>query len=205
MSALNKQKKEKIKIIANLPYKVFLVIFVLSSLTFVLAMRGNNQQMVELRNAVYEADKNDKDVSGAVNNLRRHVYGHMNTDLSSGGNSIKPPIQLKYSYERLQQAEKQRVDAVNEKIYTDAQSYCERLNPASFSGGARVPCVEEYVSRNGAKPNIVPAGLYQFDFISPSWSPDLAGWSLILMIMSFLAFVASFTLERLIKTKLKPW
>jgi hypothetical protein len=36
----------------------------------------------------------------------------------------------------------------------------------------------------------VPEGLYKFDFVSPRWSPDLAGWSLVFTIaLTFLALV----------------
>lgn len=201
---LNKQLKNGLKYAVFLPYKLFLSLFLVSLLIFVIAMRDNNQTMVQLRDAVYEADKDNGDVNRAIDELRLYVYSHMNTDLSSGGNAIKPPIQLKHTYERLQAAEKQRVDAVNEKIYTDAQTYCERQNPTSFSGGTRVPCIEAYVSKNGAKPNIIPAGLYQFDFVSPSWSPDLAGWSLVLTSLFFICLAVSFTLNKWPKTKNKP-
>lgn len=204
MGSINKRLKNKIKFIASLPYKVFLGLFLLSAIVCVLALRGNNQNMIELRDVVYEADKNSGDVSTALNNLRQYVHSHMNTDLSSGGNAIKPPIQLKYTYERLHAAEKQRVDSVNERIYTEAQAHCERQDPASFSGGSRVPCIEEYVSRNGAQPNVVPAALYQFDFISPAWSPDMAGWSLVLSIIFFISFVSSFAVEKLVKQNLRP-
>lgn len=204
VSTVNKKLKNIAKSLSNLSYKVFLGLFLLSSIICIMALRNNNQTMVELRNAVYEADKNGGDTNSAINELRAHVYSHMNTDLSSGGNAIKPPIQLKNTYERLQQAEQQRVDAVNEQIYTNAQTYCETQNPASFSGGSRVPCIEDYVSKNGAKPNIIPAALYQFDFVSPSWSPDLAGWSLVFSVIFFLAFAASYAVERLVKTKIRP-
>lgn len=205
MNSLNKELKKQLKTATKVPYKVFLGLFILSSIICVLAMRSNNQTMLELRNAVYEADRNGGDVERSLNSLRKYVYSHMNTSLSSGDNAIKPPIQLKYTYERLQQAEKQRVDGINGRIYTDAQAYCERLNPNSFSGGSRVPCIEEYVSRNGAKPNAIPTGLYQYDFVSPSWSPDLAGWSLVASIVFFLAFAASYAVEKLVKTKIRPW
>lgn len=167
-------------------------------------MRSNNQTMVQLRDAVYEADRDDGDVGQAIDELRLYVYSHMNTDLSSGGNAIKPPIQLKHTYERLQAAEKQRVDTVNEKVYTDAQEHCERQNPTSFSGGARVPCIQDYVSRNGAKPNIVPAGLYQFDFVSPTWSPDLAGWSMVLTAFLFICLLISVIKDKWSKLKPSP-
>jgi hypothetical protein len=82
--------------------------------------------MIQLREKVYEADKSNGDVNTALNNLRRYVYGHMNTNLSSGGNAIKPPIQLKYSYERLQATEQKRVDNANSNVYTQAQLYCQQ-------------------------------------------------------------------------------
>ena len=49
----------------------------------------------------------------------------MNTNLSSGGNAIKPPIQLKYTYERLLATEQAKTAASNSKIYTEAQAYCQ--------------------------------------------------------------------------------
>jgi hypothetical protein len=74
-----------------------------------MALRHNNETMVKLRTAVYEADKNSGDVNTTLNKLRKYVYAHMNTDLSSGGNTIKPPIQLQHTYERLQAAEQKKL------------------------------------------------------------------------------------------------
>lgn len=150
--------------------------------------------MIKLRQAVYQSDKNNQNVEAALDELRAYVYAHMNTDLSSGGNAIKPPIQLKYTYQRLLANEQARVDAVNSRIYTDAENYCQAQIPAnlSFSGRARVPCVQDYVASHGVKANPVPAGLYEFDFASPAWSPDLAGWSLIASAVLFVAFLISY-------------
>jgi hypothetical protein len=38
-----------------------------------------------------------------------------------------------------------------QKVYTDAQNYCERLFPTGLSGSGRVPCIEDYVARNQLK------------------------------------------------------
>lgn len=173
-------------------------LFIAGSIVSVLALRQNNQTMMELRSAVYAADKDNKDVNAALNNLRRYVYGHMNTNLSSGNNNIKPPIQLKYTYQRLYEARQSQVESANQKIYTDAQNYCQSINNAFF-GTTRVPCVQEYVVNRGVQAaNIkIPAGLYQFDFISPSWSPDLAGWSLVFSILSLAAFLLRFGSDKL--------
>jgi hypothetical protein len=138
--------------------------------------------MSQLRDQVYAADKDGGDVEGALQQLRAYVHTHMNTSLASG-DGVYPPIQLKYTYQRLQQAEKDRVAAVNASVYTEAQVYCEQQNPTSFSGGARVACIEQYVTTHSTKEQTIPSALYKFDFVSPSWSPDLAGFSLAISVL----------------------
>jgi hypothetical protein len=159
--------------------------------------------MITLRSAVYNADKNNGDVNTTLNNLRRYVYSHMNTNLSSGGNAIKPPIQLKYTYERLQAAEQKRVDSANSNVYTQAQIYCQQQNSVDFSGRNRVPCVTDYVTTHGVKANSIPVALYEYDFVSPKWSPDLAGWSLVLSFIFLMALIASLTLDKLVGARIK--
>jgi hypothetical protein len=190
---------------SKVPYWLFLVLFTLSGIVSIAALRHNNQTMIKLREAVYEADKNNGDINDALNNLRQYVYGHMNTDLSSGGNAIKPPIQLKYSYERLLSAADQRAN--NAGLYTEAENYCQAQIPASvsISGRGRISCVQDYIlSHGGNRPASIPVGLYEFDFVSPSWSPDFAGWSLVITALFFIAFAASFTIDKLVHAKLKP-
>jgi hypothetical protein len=167
--------------IGQVSLRTWLYLFIASSLICIFGLRHNNQQMIKLRDGVYAADKKNSDVNAALNNLRSYVYGHMNTGLSSGNNNIKPPIQLKYTYQRLYEAEVSQIQDANQKIYTDAQNYCQSINNAYF-GTTRVPCVQNYVSTHGIRSTdnvTIPAGLYEFDFVSPTWSPDLAGWTLV--------------------------
>jgi len=166
--------------IGRVAYSTWLYLFIITAIVCVLALRHNNQEMAKLRTAVYAADKSNGDVNTALNNLRRYVYAHMNTSLSSGNSNIKPPIQLKYTYQRLYDTQFNQVEAANQKIYTDAQNYCQSIDQAYF-GTTRVPCVQNYVINHGVKAADIniPAGLYEFDFVSPAWSPDLAGWSLV--------------------------
>ncbi len=163
---------------------ILLLVFILSSVIAVSALRANNLHMIELRNKVYEADKNNGDVETALRNLREYIYSHMNTDPASGKNAIRPPIQLKYRYERLTAAEKAKVDAQNSQIYTDAQHYCEQQNSTAFSGRTRVPCIQQYVTSHAIQQQPVPDDLYKFDFVSPRWTPDLAGLSVLVAIAS---------------------
>ncbi len=167
----------------------FLILALVSAVICVGAMRANNQRMSELREAVYVADKNNGDVKGALQELQAYVTSHMNTNLSSGKTAVYPPIQLKYTYERLVEAQNAQF-AKGSSLYNDAQRYCEGQNSADFSGRNRVPCIEQYVlSHTTAKPAAIPDGLYKFSFASPRWSPDLAGWSLLVTLVSLVMFV----------------
>lgn len=200
---MNKRKLHHYwKKLRPIPPWVFLVSFIITASICVYALRQNNLGMIKLRDAVTAADRQNGDVETALRNLREYVYSHMNTALASGPNAIKPPIQLKYRYDRLVQAEKDRVSAINAKVYTDAQAYCEQQIPQGFSGRGRVPCIQDYVSKHGVQEQPIPDALYKFDFVAPFWSPDLAGWTLLASIALLLLFVARFSLELWLKHEL---
>lgn len=170
----------------------FLSLAVISGLICVLALRANNEHMVKLRDAVYAADQKGTGVEAALHDLQAYVIAHMNTRLDAGPNAVYPPIQLKYTYDRLVQAQSDQLQQTNSQVYTDAQRYCETQNSVDFSGHNRVPCIEQYVSTHGVKLATIPDALYKFSFISPTWSPDLAGWSMVIAILSTLLFVVAF-------------
>ena len=160
--------------------------------------------MVELKQAVFEADKNDGDIEGALRSLRAFVHAHMNTDLATGANSVRPPIQLKYRYERLVAAERARVNAVNAPIYTQAQQECEKQFPAGTSFADRIACTQRFVeAQTTVKEIAIPDSLYKFDFVSPRWSPDLAGWSMLIAGLSLVLFILRFIGEVLLRRTLK--
>jgi len=154
-----------------------------------------------LRDAVIAADERAGDTETALRDLREYVYSHMNTDLTTE-NGIRPPIQLKFRYERLVEAEKKRVADSNSQIYTEAQAVCEQRFPAGLSGRGRVPCIEQYVSQNGVREQPIPDSLYKFDFVSPWWSPDLAGWSIVVSLLFLGLFITRFAVERWVKSEL---
>jgi hypothetical protein len=177
----------------------FLVLAVLSGIICIFALRANNQHMIGLREAVYTADKNNTDVQAALKELQSYVTTHMNTNLSTGNTSVYPPIQLKYTYERLSAAQKEQF-AKNSGLYTEAQHYCEQQNSSDFSGRNRVPCIEQYVQDHTTQAApAIPDALYKFAFATPKWSPDLAGWSLVVTLVSLLLFAVTFTFKRLAK------
>lgn len=182
------------------PRYVFIAFFVTSLLVSIYALRQNNITMVKLRDAVYVADEKGGDVNTALNELRQYVYAHMNTNLSSGGNSIKPPIQLKYTYDRLVAEGEKAVN--DEGLYTEAANYCQKKIPASvsISGRGRVACVQEYIlSRGGKAAPKIPTALYQFDFVSPTWSPDFAGFMTALSGLLLILLVTKLTIDKLFR------
>lgn len=169
----------------------FLGLALVCGVVCIFALRANNLQMIELRQAVYQADKDNGDVEGALRDLREYVYGHMNTNLAAGSN-VRPPIQLKYTYERLLAARNAGSQSNNSDIYSQAQQYCEKAIPNGFSGSFRLSCIQAFVKQHGLTTSEpIPKNLYQFDFVSPRWSPDLAGWSLIASTVFLACFVFS--------------
>jgi hypothetical protein len=184
--------------ISQISARTFLYLFAASALVCIFALRHNNEHMVKLRSAVYAADQANGDVNAALNNLRGYVYTHMNTNLSSGNNNIKPPIQLKYTYQRLYDAQLNQVQASNQAVYSAAQVYCHGT-VSQNSQAAQNACIQNYAVNHGVKNAEIniPPGLYEFDFISPSWSPDLAGWTLLLSLVFLIAFLIKSGLAKL--------
>ena len=173
----------------------FLVLTIISLVVSILALRANNLEMVNLRQALYTADKNNQNVSLALDNLQKYVTSHMNTSLTNGNSSVYPPLQLKYTYQRLLDEQGQALNGNNSQIYTDAENYCQAKIPNGFSGRYRVPCIEQYISSHKLAVPVIPASLYEFDFVSPTWSPDLAGWSLVVSALFGLLFIAKIILK----------
>lgn len=180
----------------------FLIIAVIFFSVAAFALRQNNLRMIELREAVFQADEAGEDIEQPLRDLRRHVHGHMNTDLAAGDNPIRPPIQLKHQYERLVEKERAR-SPQSESLYEEAENHCEQRFPAGQLSNGRVQCVEKYITQNSAEPNKIPRELYQFDFYSPRWSPDLAGWSLVLGSIAGLVFIIRFALEFWLRRSLR--
>jgi|AntRauTorcE11897_2_1112592.scaffolds.fasta_scaffold00161_24 hypothetical protein len=158
-------------------YLLIATVFFLSIAAF--ALRQNNLRMIELRNQVFQADEAGDNIEAALRDLRAHVHSHMNADLTSSDTSIHPPIQLQHTYKRLVDEEQARVRVANQSVYQQAEQICEERFPAGRLANGRVQCVEQYVLENGVQAREIPKALYQFDFVSPRWSPDLAGWSLL--------------------------
>lgn len=166
----------------------FLVALAVCGTICVVSLRHNNEEMIRLRGKVYAADQNGSDVEGSLRTLRQYVYSHMNTSLSSGPNAVHPPIQLKYTYERLEQAQESALGRGDSALYQAAQSYCDNQ---SSEGSQVITCIQQYAASHGVQLAAIPPSLYEFDFVSARWSPDLAGWSLLLAVLAALGFLVT--------------
>lgn len=180
---------------------VFISLTLISLIICITALRSNNVHMIKLRSEVYAADQNNGDVAGALTNLQKYVTTHMNTNLSSDSNAVYPPIQLENTYKRLITAQSNDIANNNTQLYTEAENYCQIQVPNGFSGRYRIPCIEQYISSHSLKTVSIDQSLYEFDFISPTWSPDLAGFSLLLTIVLSLITVISILGRRYYKIK----
>lgn len=189
--------------IRPISYWYFLALFIASSLVFVFAYRQNNLEALKMRDTLLEVDRQNGDVETELKNLRGFIYSHMNADLAGGPNSIYPPIQLVHTYERLVQAEKDRVAAAQKEVNIQANAHCAVAVPENGPGTNRVPCITQYIQDHPVKEQSIPDDLYKFDFVSPVWSPDLAGWSLIAGILFLFLFVVRLSLEKWLKATLE--
>ncbi len=190
--------KSKAKLRWLSPWYFLVAALIFGSVSLV-ALRHNNLEMVKLRDQVFAADKAGGDVETALRNLREFIYAHMNTNLTTA-NGVKPPIQLKYTYDRLLKAQQANLQAKYSKIYDAAQAYCRGKYPYSVN---RLPCVESYVKAHGVKPSsTISEDLYKFDFVSPTWTPDLAGWTLLAAAISLLLFGLTLGIETWLKHEL---
>ncbi len=170
---------------------IFGTISLLFGFLFVFGLINNSNGAVERYNKLIAVDKAGGDVESALNELRTYIYSHMNTELG-GPNGIYPPVQLKGTYERLTQAEQQKAKQVNDNLYSEAQRFCEANGSQGFSGRNRIDCINKYVDDNGVTAEPIDDSLYKYDFVSPIWSPDLAGFSLIIFI-AFLLITIYYT------------
>lgn len=183
-------------------YWYFLAACLIFAVIAIFALRQNNLNAIKLRDEVLAVDKQNGDVEAALRKMREYVYAHMNTDLSST-TSLQQPVQLKYRYERLTEAEKKRVEAANKGLYEQGLLVCRQQFPGDTSVlGPVAPCTEAYVASHTTEAQPIPDALYKFSFASPRWSPDLAGLSLVLSGVFAALFVIRFSLERILKAML---
>lgn len=164
-----------------------------ASATFAaLALRDNNALSGELYSSVQAADEAGVGVNEALEALQVHVASHMNASpLPQLGDNA--PVQLSKSYERAKAAETARASAERERVTKEGIAVCE----AQFGTSrltTRSQCIADYGAAHPVQPERqVVADLYRYDFVSPLWTPDKAGWLILVSVV-----LASIFLVRLV-------
>lgn len=175
----------------NITFLLILLCVVISGMFALHHLRSNNLEMQKLRSAVFEADRrgvSDTELENTIQNLRHHVLNHMNTDLyPPGSQSTEPPIQLPHKYyrdtidyweQRIAPIDAATPDESLQASFLSARQTCETKR---YQISERLNClVEETKDVNGMpEPPIIRVDYYSYHFVSPSWTPDVAGWSLV--------------------------
>ena len=174
----------------NITFLFILILVISSGVASLYFLRQNNTKMERLRAAVFAADESGasgEELEAALQKLRNHVLNHMNTDLYPPGTESKePPIQLPYKYYRdTIWYWEQRIKPIDESLsdnllgeLNQARAACET---ADYNISERLNCLVEKTKDVNAMPEppILRTEYYSFHFVSPSWSPDKAGWSLV--------------------------
>lgn len=151
-------------------------------------LRQNNLKMVELRDAVIVADKTGKNLDQAIENLNTHIFNHMNT-------TTVRPIELVNTYNRQAEAAIRAANTSSGKdVYKEAAAACEQRGVPLTS---IAQCAAEYAAKNS--PNVNPQkiqlpdkNLFTYSFVSPRWTPDLAGWSVLFTVVILIWLLARF-------------
>lgn len=165
------------------------LLFIASVASSVYALRQNNLKMLELREAVFTADRDDGDINTALSNLQLFVVSHMNTSLPKLGD--EKAIQLKYTYERRIAVDEVRVSEERAVVSAEATDYCNK----TFAGATfavRSQCILDYSAAHPVSSLEIPKELYAYDFVTPLWVPDTAGLSLLAATALFLVLLLRF-------------
>lgn len=180
---------------------ILLLLMVFVAATF---LRLNNIGMKERRDAVLAADTSGDETAlqSRMYDLQRYVVGHMNADTGA--------FYLEGEYKRESQ---RRVDAAesyadpNGNVFVKAESVCKPQFTAWSE--AYVQCFADQLAKYPPSPNPVEnvtfpnASLYRYNFESPLWSSDFAGWStavcLVIILMILLRLISLGVLRLLLK------
>ena len=182
---------------------LILVLFIAAT-----ALRLNNVGMDQRREGVYSADEaGDEDIiHQRLLSLREYSSSHMNANTGA--------FVLKNQYDRDSQRaladaqnKSEESESPNGNIYKKAAEVCD----PQFSGysQAYMQCfmneLNKYPESGAVSDSVVlpTAELYQYDFASPIWTPDIAGWTVLLAIIISVVIITKITLTVVLSMFLK--
>lgn len=194
--ANSRELNKDIKQLSRVKTWQLLILLILMSVVSLTLLRLNNIEMIQHRDTVLNADKagDDGATYNALINLQHYVAGHMNADTG--------PFFLEASYKK---------DFAG--AYREAANYhdpngnvnvrADKVCAPQFTqySQAYTDCFAAQLKKYPAAPNpaetikIPNSSLYQHDFVSPRWSPDFAGLSvLVCFVIAFIIIARLVTL-----------
>ena len=193
-----RQVRRSIKDLQRIKTWQLLILLILVGFVAATFLRLNNIGMVERRNAVIAADEagDQENTIQRLYDLQQYVSANMNTDMGKG-------VYLEAAYKRDSQAilDKASGDTnPNGNIYKKAQEIC--APQFSHYSTAYLQCTTNELAKYPSASELLgavklpQANSYLHDYVSPLWSPDFAGWTvliagvIVLMIVSRLVSLA---------------
>lgn len=205
----NSRVKQGIKDLQRVKTWQLIILLIIVGFVAATFLRLNNIGMVQRREAVISADKegNDEVVINRLYDLQRYVAKHMNTDLGRG-------VYLENAYNRdLQEwQESQYGDAnPNGNIYKKAQEVCApQFSTYSY---AYLQCTTNELAKYPAAADPADGSgkprqeTYIHAFSSPVWSPDFAGWAVlvcgVIVLLIIIRLVSALVLQLMLRRHYK--
>lgn len=187
MAVDRRQVKRDIKRLARVKTWQLVLLLILSFYVSATFLRINNVGMLERVKAVEAADKlaDEEVIQERLYELQRYVSQHMNTSTRD--------IYLQTIYERDSRAILKKAEDANRQthntIWNKAANECYAEYPGYWQG--QIQCILEKQKSFPTSSPITevqtpdPAE-YKHTFLSPVWSPDFAGWSVLVSLLLLL-------------------
>jgi len=186
-----RQIKKNIKQLQRVKTWQLLILLIIVGFLTATFLRLNNIGMVQRKDAVLSADKSGDQASmmNRLLDLQQYSAAHMNSETG--------PFYLEQQYRRDAQ---KIVDAAknddnpNGNINVKAEAVCKPQYTVWST--AYVQCFTDELAKYPPSPDPVKnvtlpsTQLYRYDFTSPSWSPDFAGWSALVSLGIFTVIIA---------------
>lgn len=182
--------KKGIKQLRRVSTWQLVILLILVSFIAATFLRLNNIGMIQRREAVLAADRSgDREaLQNRLYDLQRYSAAHMNA--STGGFYLEESY---HSDVEEYYARSSADDNPNGNIFVKAQEVCA----PRFSGWsmAYVQCVTQELEKYPSAANFEQAGTmprsetYRHSFASPLWSPDFAGFSVLVTLLVALVIV----------------
>ena len=202
--ANKRQVKRSIRQLQHLKTWQLVILLLLVGFIAATFLRLNNIGMLQRREAVLNADTTGDPtaIKSRLFDLQRYVTSHMNADMGS--------IYLEGQYKRDSQIAIDAASGVtnpNGNIYRKAQEVCAPKFTSYTQ--AYLQCTVDYLAQYApadtpsSTVKLPKADAYRFSYVSPLWSPDFAGFSvlicLLILVMIFVRWSGILILKFMLK------